>query len=54
MMERIIEQWCRPPARQQAGSGLVTVASAAGAKKAATISSSNAVAVKRRMGIGGL
>jgi hypothetical protein len=54
MMEAIVKQRCRPPARQQAGSGLVAaVASAAGARNAASVSSSSVRAVDRRMGESG-
>ena len=42
---------CLPFPRQQAGSGLVTVATAAGARSAATIISSNAMETERRMRI---
>jgi len=49
MLAVIAEQWCRPPPRQQAGSGLLAVASTAGAKNAPSVSSSSVMAVDRRM-----
>jgi len=42
-------RWCSTTARQQAGCGFVAVASANGAKNAASISNSNVMAVDRRM-----